>query len=189
MLNKALEINAKNVPSLNELAIIYKEEGNFTEAKNVLNKALEINAKNVPSLNELAIVYKEEGNFTEAKRIVEKGLKLEPNNQYFKRTLKEINRLERNPPKPEMKSYNRTATAKKLRDLVAEGNLKEVLTTFSNEKDLGKLKNNVIGLLGRYNFNEQQSKKSVLKHEDYILERSRINTTVLDYIDEYEKGE
>jgi Flp pilus assembly protein TadD len=72
VLLKACELG--NIQSFNELGIIYKQEGNFEEAKKVLQKACELG--NIQSFNELGIIYKQEGNFEEAKKVLLKACEL-----------------------------------------------------------------------------------------------------------------
>jgi tetratricopeptide (TPR) repeat protein len=90
ILEEALLIEPENIKILNELAIDYRGEKNYVEAKRFLGKILNINDKDVKAINELAIVYKEEKNYVEAKRILEKALKREPNNEFLKDNLNDL---------------------------------------------------------------------------------------------------
>jgi len=63
-----------NIPSYNELAIVYKEQGNYEEAIQLLKRAVDLG--NIHSHNELAIVYKEQKDYEEAIRILKKALKI-----------------------------------------------------------------------------------------------------------------
>lgn len=79
---------APNITSAHiDLAIAYRQVGNFEAAEASLERALELNPRHPVAHNELGIVYRKTGRFSEARASYEKALEVYPDFHFARRNL------------------------------------------------------------------------------------------------------
>jgi serine/threonine-protein kinase len=81
---KALSLNSNQLMALSNLAGIYTETGQATEAAELINRALKINSKNAYTHFSLGYLFRYVGMLDESEREYEKALTLDPGNPRFR---------------------------------------------------------------------------------------------------------
>ena len=77
--NKILEVNPDHVYTLNNLAIIHKENGETQKAINCYERAIEIDPNYADAHNNLGVIFKQLGQNQKAKSNLEKAIKINSN--------------------------------------------------------------------------------------------------------------
>ena len=77
---RALEVDSRHLPALNELARFYSDRGRDEEAEKTFLRALEVDSRNLPALNELARFYSDHGRDEEAEKTFLRALEVDSRN-------------------------------------------------------------------------------------------------------------
>jgi len=88
---KLIEDYSENILALNNLAWIYMEENNFTDAGNYINKAVAFQPNNPLILDTAGMIKLKQGKKKEAKEYFNKANKLAPLNEEIKKHLDSVN--------------------------------------------------------------------------------------------------
>lgn len=80
LIQKKLQINAKDVRALSSLSLIVRKEGNTEEEKRILEKILEIEPQNVKAFSRLSLIARNEGDIKREKELLQQILQVDPTN-------------------------------------------------------------------------------------------------------------